>query len=84
MSEYQFVFSDEIRAYLSVRKVELSSESFRHCKRTISLFDKYLFRMNHVEKIIPESVMEGWIKEVSIGVSVNTSSQHVYHITCII
>lgn len=80
MPEYGSVFSDEIRTHLSIREVELSSEAYRHYKRTITLFDEYLCRINHTEKKITESVMEGWIKEVSTDISVNTSSLHVHYI----
>lgn len=80
MPEYGSVFSDEIRTHLSIREVELSSEAYRHYKRTITLFDEYLCRTNHTEKKITESVMEGWIKEVSADISVNTSSLHVHYI----
>lgn len=80
MSDYRSVFSDEIKAHLSIREVELSSEYLRHYKRTITLFDEYLCRINHTEKKIPQSIVEDWIKEVSVGISVNTLSQHVHYI----
>ena len=80
MPEYGSVFSDEIRTHLSIREVELSSEAYRHYRRTVTLFDEYLCRINHTEKRIAESVIEGWIKEISAGISVNTSSLHVHYI----
>ena len=80
MPGYGSVFSDETRTHLSIREVELSSEAYRHYKRTITLFDEYLCRINHTEKKIIESVVEGWIKEVSADISVNTSSLHVHYI----
>lgn len=80
MSEYGSVFCDEIRTHLSAREVELSGETYRHYKRTITLFDEYLCRINHTEKRIAEPVIEGWIKEVSAGISANTSSLHVHYI----
>ncbi len=80
MSEFKSVFCDEIKTHLSIREAELSSEAYRHYKRTITLFDEYLCRINHTEKIIEESVIEGWIKEVSADISVNTSSQHVHYL----
>ena len=80
MTGYRSVFCDEIRTHLSIREVELSSEAYRHYKKTVTLFDEYLCRINHTEKKITESVMEGWIKEVSAGISVNTSSLHVHYI----
>ena len=80
MSEYRSVFCDEIRTHLSIREVELTSEAYRHYKRTITLFDAYLCRINHTEKKISESVIEDWIKEVSTSISVNTSSLHVHYI----
>lgn len=80
MSEFKSVFCDEIKIHLTIREVELSSEAYRHYRRTITLFDEYLYRINHTEKIIEESVIEDRIKEVSKDISVNTSSQHVHHI----
>ena len=80
MPEYGSVFCDEIKTHLSIREVELSSETYRHYKRTVTLFDEYLCRINHAEKRISESVIEGWIKEASAGISVNTSSLHVHYI----
>ena len=80
MSEYRSDFRDEIRTHLSIREVELTSEAYRHYKRTITLFDEYLCRINHTEKKISESVIEDWIKEVSTNISVNTSSLHVHYI----
>lgn len=80
MSEYRSVFRDEIGAHLSSREAELGSETYRHYKRTITLFDGYLCRINHTGKEISESVIEGFIKEVSAGISVNTSGLHVHYI----
>lgn len=59
MSEHRSVFCDEIKTHLSVREVELSSEAYRHYKRTVTLFDEYLCRINHTEKRIAEPVIEG-------------------------
>lgn len=80
MPGYRSVFRDEIKVHLSIREVELSSEAYRHYKRTITLFDEYLCRINHTEKKITEPVIEGWIKEMSAGISANTSSLHVRYI----
>lgn len=80
MPEFKSVFCDEIKTHLSIREAELSSGAYRHYKRPITLFDEYLCRINHTEKIIEESVIEGWIKEVSADISVNTSSQHVHYL----
>lgn len=80
MPEYRSGFSNEIRTHLSIREVGLGSEAYRHCKRAITLFDEYLCRINHTVKKITESVMGGWIKEVSTNISVNTSSLHVHYI----
>jgi integrase/recombinase XerD len=78
--EFKSVFYEEIEIHLSLRKEELSNEAFRHYKRTVKLFDEYLYKINHTKKIIDESVVEEWIKEVSKGISVNTASQHVHYI----
>lgn len=47
MPEYGSVFSDEIRTHLSIREVELSSEAYRHYRRTATLFDEYLCRSQY-------------------------------------
>ena len=80
MTAYHSVFRDEIKMYLSLRKEALSHEAYRHNKRTMLLFDEYLCRIGHTQKEIPEPVIESWIKDVSQGISINTSSQHVHYI----
>lgn len=80
MAEFNSVFCEEILLHLSVRKAELSHEAYRHYRRTMILFDDYLCRINHVDKEIPEPVIESWIREVSTKISVNTSGQHVHYI----
>ena len=80
MAEFNSVFREEILMHLSVREAELSHEAYRHYRRTLILFDDYLYRINHVDKEIPEPIIESWIREVSTEVSVNTSSQHVHYI----
>lgn len=80
MPEFKSVFGEEIEMHLSVREAELSHEAYRHCRRTMILFDEFLYRINHKEKELPEQVIETWIKEVSTGISISTCSQHVYFI----
>lgn len=80
MAGFNSVFREEITIHLSVRETELSQEAFRHYRRTMVLFDEYLCRINHTDKEIPEHVIESWIKEVSTGISVNTSGQYVHYI----
>ena len=80
MTKLNSVFRDEIKMHLSVREAELSHEAYRHYRRTMVLFDNYLCRIHHTDKEIPESVIESWIKEVSVGISLNTSSQHVHYV----
>ena len=63
-----------------LRKEELGTEAFRHYKRTVGLFDDYLYNVNHTKKAIDESVVASWIKEVSDGISINTTSQHIHYI----
>ncbi len=65
MSEFRSVFCDEIKTHLSIREVELSNEAYRHYKRTIILFDEYLCRIKHTEKIIEESVMKVGLKKLA-------------------
>ncbi len=80
MAEFNSIFRDEINLHLSVRESELSGEAYRHCKRTMVHFDKYLCRIKHNAKEIPESIIDSWIKEVSEGIALNTVVQHVYYI----
>ena len=80
MTKLNSVFRDEIKMHLSVRKAELSHEAYRHYRRTMVLFDNYLCRIHHTDKEIPESVIEAWIKKVNVGISLNTSSQHVHYV----
>ena len=80
MTKLNSVFRDEIKMHLSVREAELSHEAYRHYRRTVILFDDYLCRIRHTDKEIPESVVESWIKEVSVGISLNTSSQYIHHV----
>ncbi len=80
MAEFNSVFREEIIMHLSVREAELGHEAYRHYRRTMILFDDYLYRINHVYKEIPEPVIESWIREVSTEISVNTLGQLVHHI----
>ena len=80
MTAYNSVFRDEIEMHLSLRETELSHEAYRHYKRTMFLFDEYLCRISHTQKAIPEPVIESWIRDISNGISINTSSQHVHYI----
>lgn len=81
MSEvYKSVFRKEIATHMELRKAELSNEAFRHYKRTVRLFDSYLYRIGHSNKEISEAIIDEWIKEISNGISVNTASQHVHYI----
>lgn len=77
---YRSLFSGEIQTHMALRREELGSETYRHYKSTVRLFDDYLCRIGHSKKGIPEPVIEDWIREVSIGISVNTAGQHVHYI----
>ncbi len=78
MPEFNSIFRDEIRMHLSVRESELGKDAYRHYRRTMILFDEYLCRIKHDAKEIPESVIESWIKDISTGISLNTSAQYVH------
>ncbi|MCR1886364.1 tyrosine-type recombinase/integrase [Murimonas intestini] len=78
--EFKSIFSNEIRLHLMLRKEELASEAFRHYRHTIKLFDDYLYSINLKEKSIEEPIIDGWIKEISNGISINTVSGHVHFI----
>ena len=80
MAEFNSIFCDEIKLHLSVRKEELSRDAYRHYQRTMVLFDGYLCRIKHSVKEISEPVIENWVKEVSVGISTNTSAQHVHYV----
>ena len=74
------IFKDDINLHLILRKEELSSEAYRHYKRTVMLFDDYLYSISLLEKSIDESVVEGWIKRISQGISINTLGEHIHYI----
>lgn len=74
------IFKDEMDLHLILRKEELSSEAYRHYKYTVMRFDNYLHSISLSEKSIDESVIEGWIKKISEGISINTVSRHIHHI----
>lgn len=77
---YKSVFQEEITIHMEVRKEELGCEAFRHYKRTIKLFDDYLWQINHNKKEVSQDIIDEWIKKTSKGISANTISQHVHHI----
>jgi len=79
-NEFKSLFCEEITLHLALRNEELSSETFRHYKRTVYLFDDYLYRINLTEKSIDECIIENWIREISTGISVNTASLHIHYI----
>lgn len=79
-NELKSVFKDEINLHLILRKEELSTEAYQHCRHTVMLFDNYLYSISLLEKSIDESVIESWIKKISDGVSVNTVRGHIHHI----
>lgn len=79
-NELKSIFKDEIKLYLTLRKEELCSETYRHYKRTVMLFDDYLYSISLLEKSIDESVIEGWIKKMSNGISINTVSRHISNV----
>lgn len=80
VNELKSIFKDEIYLHLTLRKEELSSEAYRHYKYTVGLFDEYLYGINLSEKSIDESVIDGWIKKMSYGISINTVSGHIHYI----
>lgn len=79
-NELKSIFKDEINLHLILRKEELSSEAYRHYKRTVMLFDDYLYSISLLEKSIDESVIEDWIKKISAGISINTVGGHIHYI----
>ena len=79
-NDLKSIFREEMFLNLTLRKEELSPEAFRHYRRTVYLFDDYLHRMNFSEKIIDESSVENWIKEISTGISVNTIGGYIHYV----
>lgn len=77
MNELKSIFKDEIYLHLTLRKEELGSEAYRHYKYTVRLFDEYLYGINLSEKSIDESVIDGWIKKISYGISINTVTKRL-------
>lgn len=77
---YKCIFHDEITVHMDLRKAELGEEVYRHYAHTITHFDTYLYRTGHDRKELPENIIGEWIKEIIVGVSVNTADQYVYHI----
>lgn len=80
LNELKSIFKDELKLHLILRKEELSAEAYRHDKYTVMLFDDYLYCINLTEKSIDESVVEGWIKKISDGISINTVCVHMNNI----
>lgn len=62
---YNSVFHEEIEIHMELRKEELGNEAYRHYKRTVKLFDDYLYQIGLKKKEISEFIVEEWIKEVS-------------------
>ena len=79
-NDLKSILKEEIFLHLILRQEELSSEAFRHNKRTVYLFDDYLYRVNLTEKYIDESVVENWIKEISTDISINTIGGHIHYV----
>ena len=79
-ADFKSIFSDEMRLNLMIRHEELGKEAFRHYRNTITLLDDYLYNINLKEKTIEEPIIDGWIKSISTGISVNTVSGHIHFI----
>lgn len=78
--KYQSIFKDEIHTYLSLRRIELSSESFRHEKHAITFFDRYLAQVRLAEKEISLELMGNFIAAFRIGRNENTVMHCLGHI----
>lgn len=75
--KFKSVFSTEMETNLILRKEELGSDAFRHYQHTVKLFDDYLYNIGLKEKLVDESVVEGWIKSVSKGISIKTIGGYI-------
>lgn len=78
--EFKSIFRNEMNLHLILRKEELGSEAFRHYRHTLELLDDYLYSINLKEKAIDEPIIDGWIKTISNGISINTVSGHIHFI----
>jgi len=79
-NEYKSVFKNEITTYMSQRQAELGTESYRHNKAAVLLFDNYLYDTGYRKKCIPMELMDEWIKSISSNKQKNTVGQYVHYI----
>lgn len=62
MIEFHSVLREEITDFLAIRKSELSVSAFKHDIHYLASFDAYLTNQNWQDKILPETIVVGWIK----------------------
>lgn len=77
---YKSIFKDDISAHMEVRRHELSSDTFRHYQHVVISFDKYIHELGLDEKCISFMLVEGWLRQVNGGISLNTTGQYIHYI----
>ncbi len=77
---YISCFKNEIPVYMEVRLQELGKDAFRHCRHVVMSFDRYIHELGVTDKHITYETVDGWIKQVSIGISKNTAGQYIHYI----
>lgn len=80
MNNYKSIFREEIEIHMKSRIEELGWESYRHYKHVVESFDDYLYRSRITEENIGQKTIEGWIDEISQGISSNTVAQYIHYI----
>lgn len=77
---YKSIFQDEILVHIEVRRQELGREAFRHYQHVVQSFDEYIYELGLDEKHIHFHMVDGWIKKISSGITLNTVGQYIHYI----
>ena len=64
---YNSVFHEEIEIHMELRKEELGNEAYRHYKRTVKLFDDYLYQIGLKKKEISEFIVECSLRPLAVA-----------------
>lgn len=62
---YNSVFREEIKIHMELRKEELGNEAYRHYKRTVKLFDDYLYQIGHNKKKFQNPLLMNGLKKLA-------------------
>ena len=77
---YKSIFKDEIAVHIEIRRQELGRDSFRHYQHVVKSFDEYMYELGLDSKNIQFQVVDGWIKQISSGITLNTVGQYIHYI----